>query len=77
MKEEKRKGCWMFNPVRFSDFEHHPSLRPAADQSAACALKDTSSLHVCDLPPLAPTSWLLFPSPPLVDEKIGVPGGAL
>lgn len=28
------------------------------------------------LPPPAPTSLLVFPSPPLVDEKIGVPGRA-
>lgn len=28
------------------------------------------------LPPPAPTSSLVFPSPPLVDEKIGVPGRA-
>lgn len=50
------------------------SLQPAS------VLKDTSSLQICDLQPFlppAPTSSLVFPSPPLLDEKIGVPGRAL
>lgn len=57
-------------------------LRLAAQVSLllhpAHVLKRTSSLQVCDLPAHPPTSCtnMLFLSPPLVHEKIGVPGRA-
>lgn len=82
-KRGERERMLDVRPCRVLRSGFSPPLRVAAQFSCCPQRSFSKTPRLCRsvtsqpiLPPPAPTTWLVFPSPPLVDEKIGVPGRA-